>query len=57
MSNPLNRLALYVAIVNYGEARKVIELSRTVGVQGATVFYGYGTMNPGFLARLGLSDV
>jgi len=53
----MNSLALYVAIVNYGEAKKVIDLARIAGVQGATIFYGYGTMNKGFLAMIGLSDV
>ncbi len=57
MSDPTPRLALYLAIVNDGDARKVIELSHTAGVQGATVFYGYGTMNKGFLAMIGLSDI
>ena len=50
-------LALYLAIVNDGDARRVIELSHQTGVQGATVFYGYGTMNRGFMAMIGLSDI
>jgi nitrogen regulatory protein PII len=52
-----NRLALYVAIVNDGDARRVIEISREAGLYGATVFYGLGTMNKGFFAALGLADV
>jgi len=51
------RTALYVAIVNDTDARKVIDLSREAGLRGATVFYGIGTMNKGFLAAIGLSDV
>jgi len=56
MSNDLFTLQVYVYIVNHGQADRVIKIAYEEGVPGATVFYGYGTVNKGLLYWLGLND-
>lgn len=56
MNNDLLSLQVCFYIVNHGQADRVIKIAYEEGVPGATVFYGYGTINKGILYLLGLND-
>lgn len=44
MKNRLHMVSLYVIIANYGQANSIIRYAKQLGVTGATVCYGTGTV-------------
>lgn len=48
---------LYCVIMPHGMASAVIQTAKHHGISGATVLYGHGTIQSGFLSFLGLNDI
>ena len=54
--NSLNNYLLFVIIVDFGKATKVIHLAKELGVTGGTILLGKGTVRSSILSLLGLNE-
>lgn len=52
----LNDYYLFVIIVDFGKATKVIHLAKKLGATGGTILLGKGTIRSNILSKLGLNE-